>query len=373
MKTFKSYMITEGSSKISANRGDVAEAILGAAVAAKFALRPTTDISVKDVELMLSKIVSSTAVSTKVYDYVKTEKIADIQDNIKFKVGIPKPAMDFILDKKRWNEVKDLFDSAVKYVNNDRRLILQAKLFSQNQKENEIFINSDGTGDQTGTKADIKLSFDGIKSKNQISLKVKGGDQFAQVAGIPFSKQEKLWKDGLGLSVSSLKTKYEKILKDFDPTIVFTSRTDKILTAQKDIVKLATNAVYKEAATQLNRKFKGSDANTIKKLIEFIKSGAAGSEYEEIELVKLEKGDFKKVRFDSKFTKAVNEMDLEATMRNTGDPLIYINDKKSNLPLIQIRFKVEAASRKTKNGKTYYVYPRNYVEAPSNSILYKIY
>jgi hypothetical protein len=57
-------------------------------------------------------------------------------------------------------------------------------------------------------------------------------------------------------------------------------------------------------------------------------------------------------------------------MRSSGDPLIVIQDTESNAPLIQIRFKVEAASKKGKNGKTYVVYPRNYVEASTNSLLY---
>jgi len=352
------------------NKGDVAEAILGAAVAAKFIIRPVSDVSKKDVEDVLKKVLASNPVTVQVADYKKTTKSANITDNIKFKVGIPKPAMDFISDSSNWSSISDLFSSALSYVNSDRRLNLQAIQFSKNHKSNTIFVNSDGTGDQTGTKADIKLTFDGKKSRNQISLKVKGGDQFAQVSGIPFAKQEKLWKDGLGLDVSTLKTKYEKELENFDPTIVFTDRTDEILKSQKDIVKAAARAVYKEAEIQMNDKFGSKDVEFVKKLIEFIKTGATGSEYKEIELVKLVSGDFKKVRFNKKFEDTITNLSLKAVMRSSGDPLIVIQDTESNAPLIQIRFKVEAASKKGKSGKTYVVYPRNYVEAPTNSLLY---
>jgi len=353
------------------NKGDVAEAILGAAVVAKFVVRPTTDVSKKDIEDVLNKMLSSNPVTIPTPDYVKSVKQANITDNIKFKVGIPKPAMDFISDSSNWSEISGIFNSCISYVNKDRRLNLQSIQFSKNKKSNEIFINSDGTGDQKGTKADIKLTFDGKKSRNQISLKVKGGDQFAQVSGIPFEKQEKLWKDGLGLDVSSLKSAYEDELKQFDPTIVFTDRKDKILTAQKNIVKNAAKAVYVKAADLMNDKFGSKDAEFMKKLISFIRSGAAGSEYKEIELVKLEKDDFKKVRFDKKFDNFITGLDLVATV-GSGDPLIEIKDSKSNSPLIQIRFKVEAASKKTKGDKTFVVYPRNYVEAKSNSLLYGI-
>jgi len=353
------------------NKGDVAEAILGAAVTAKFVVRPTTDVSKKDIESVLNKMLLSNPVTIPTPDYIKTVKVAKILDNIKFQVGIPKPAMDFISNSSNWSEISDIFNSCMTYVNKDRRLNLQAKQFAKNKKSNKIFVNSDGTGDQKGTKADIKLTFDGKKSRNQISLKVKGGDQFAQVSGIPFEKQEKLWKNGLGLDVSSLKTAYENELKQFDPTIVFTDRKDKILSAQKDIVKNAARAVYAKAAEMMNDKFGNKDAEFMTKLISFIRSGAAGSEYKEIELVKLEKGDFKKVRFDKKFDDFISGLDLVATV-GRGDPLIEIKDSKSNSHLIQIRFKVEAASKKTKDGKTFVVYPRNYVEAKSNSLLYGI-
>jgi len=353
------------------NKGDVAEAILGAAVVAKFVVRPTTDVSKKDIEDVLNKMLSSNPVTISTPDYVKSVKQANITDNIKFQVGIPTPAMDFISDSSNWSEISDIFNSCMTYVNKDRRLNLQAKQFAKNKKSNEIFVNSDGTGDQKGTKADIKLTFDGKKSRNQISLKVKGGDQFAQVSGIPFEKQEKLWKDGLGLDVSSLKSAYENELKQFDPTIVFTDRKDKILSAQKDIVKNAARAVYVKAAEMMNDKFGNKDAEFMRKLISFIRSGAAGSEYKEIELVKLEKGDFKKVRFNKKFDNFISGLDLVATV-GSGDPLIEIKDSKSNSPLIQIRFKVEAASKRTKGAKTFVVYPRNYVEAKSNSLLYGI-
>jgi hypothetical protein len=352
------------------NKGDVAEAILGAAVAAKFIIRPVGDISKKDVEDVLKKVLASNPVTVQVADYKKTTKSANITDNIKFKVGIPKPAMDFVSDSSNWSSISDLFSSALSYVNSDRRLNLQAIQFSKNHKSNTIFVNSDGTGDQTGTKADIKLTFDGKKSRNQISLKVKGGDQFAQIGGIPFAKQEKLWKDGLGLDVSTLKIKYETELEKFDPTIVFTDRTDEILQEQRVILKNAARAVYAEAVTQMNAKFGSKDVDFVKKLIQFIKTGVAGTEYKDIELVKLEKGDFKTLRFNAKLESLISDMNLVAVMKEDKDPEVEIKDSESGKPLIKIRFKVEGQSRKSKSGTTYTLYPRNLIEMPSNSLLY---
>ena len=53
--------------------------------------------------------------------------------------------------------------------------------------------------------------------------------------------------------------------------------------------------------------------------------------------------------------------------------MVYINDRTTGLPLIQIRLKVEAAGTKQAGKKVYRVYPRNYIEAPTNSIMYAIY
>ena len=159
-------LLSEKIQKISANRGDVAEAILGAAVAAKFIKRPTDTVTLEDVQSILAKVIISSPVETSVFDL---EKVANIKDNIKFRVGLPKRAMDFISDRSNWQDVDDLFDSSIAYVNGDKRLNLQARKFSKNKRENEIYVNSDGTGDQKGTKADIKLTFDGKKiSKSNI-------------------------------------------------------------------------------------------------------------------------------------------------------------------------------------------------------------
>ena len=58
--------------------------------------------------------------------------------------------------------------------------------------------------------------------------------------------------------------------------------------------------VYAKALTLMNNKFGSKDVEFVKKWIEFIKTGVAGTEYKDIELVKLEKGNFKTLRFNAK-------------------------------------------------------------------------
>lgn len=352
------------------NKGDIAEAVMGAGVVAMFMKTDDSPLTVDEIKKYLRIIAKQKSTS---FERNGVEKSIGVTDVIRFRVGLPKKAMDFISNEDNWDTVKDLFDSVVQYCNNNRRLQLQAKVLRTNSKVDDIFVNSDGTGDQKGTKADIKLEVNGKKTKNQISLKVKGGDQFAQVSGVGFDKQIALWKDGLGLDISSMKRSFDEAMKEFDSNMKFVSREDDIAKAQKDIVKNAMMKVYSFANSEINKLLGSKDVEFITGLINFISKGISGEESEYIELVKLEKGKFKSIRTSSKaFKETISKFELVSKIRSSGDPKITIYDKATNKPLIEIRAKIELASSSSKEGKTYRVYPRNYIEAPSNSILYEI-
>lgn len=364
MKTFKTF-ITEAKF----NKGDVAEVVLGAAMTAKFRKTDDSDVTEKEVEQIIREVIHGQSIEYNRLDKVETEEVFD---EITFRVGVPKKAMEF-LKGEDLSEIVDLFQSAVSYVNTDRRLDRQAKVLRSNAKIDEIIVNSDGVGDQKGTKADIKLTVNGEPTRNQISLKVSGGEQFAQVSGVGFDKQLALWDDGLGINVRSLERAYNNVMRDFDPGLKFFSRSEPVAAEQKEIVKTAMRLVYQYATNELNSLFKANDEQFMERLIEFISRGIAGDEQRYIELVKLEKGKFKTLRPGSQtFRNLVGSLDLVAELRKTGDPMITIKDRNTNKPLITIRAKTELASSKTKEGKTYRVYPRNYIEAPSNSVLYSL-
>lgn len=351
------------------NKGDVAEAILGAAVVATFMKSDDSPISKADVEKHLATVAKQNSVSQERGE----EKETSVSDVIRFRVGLPKKAMDFISDKSNWTAVADLFDSVVLYCNSNKRLQRQAKVLRTNAKVDNIFVNSDGTGDQKGTKADIKLEVNGKKTKNQISLKVTGGEQFAQVSGVGFEKQIALWKDGLGLDVSAMKKSFDAAMEKFEKNSKFVSREDAIGKEQKNIVKNAMDIVYKYALGEMNKMFQSKDELFIKNLISFISKGISGEEEDYIELVKLEKGKFKSIRTSSKaFKEKIAGMDLVAEMKKSETPTIVIRDSASKKPLIRIRAKIELKSVKSKGVKVYEVYPRNYIEATSDSILYSL-
>ena len=214
------------------------------------------------------------------------------------KWGVPAKAWEFISKPSNWDSVDDLFQSSIAYVNSDRRLDLQCKAMYNNSKENDIFINSDGTGDQKGTKADIKLIIDEKPTKNQISLKVKGGEQFAQVAGVTFEKQTTIWGK-LGIDVSSAKNNYDKYFAKVDLETRFKDRDSINKTDVGENLRLAASEAYKMGAKQLKSKLSKSDSQMLQKLGDFIKEGAALGD-KNIELVKLTGGTFKRAKFGKK-------------------------------------------------------------------------
>jgi len=351
------------------NKGDIAEVVLGAAITAKFLKVDNSLVRESEVISIIRQVINTLKIDTQRPDVSSGELV---YDNIIFKVSVPKGAVEF-LKKEDISEITDVFKSAIEYANKSEDINKQSEELRKNSKIDSILINSDGTGDQKGTKADIKLFINNKPTRNQISLKVTGGEQFAQVSGVGFKKQENLWKDGLGINITPLKNAYEQEMKNFDSGLRFLSRKEDIAQEQKQIVKNAMGLVYKFATEELNKLFQKREMKFMKNFIDFIASGIAGDEKQFIELVKLEKGKFKSIRTDSKkFKDMVNSLDLIAIINKSGDPKVIIKDKNSNKPLIQIRAKTELASSKTKEGKIYKIYPRNYIEAPSNSILFSL-
>ena len=365
MKKFRSYLLEKAVPKIMANRGDVAEVLVGAAVTAKFYAKPVEKVTRKDVEDILQKVIATGNMSVTRPDIASGT--TQVSDGIRFKVGVPAKAWEFIKNSRNWPDVNDLFDSAIKYVNSDRRLGLQTRVMYRNSKKNDIFINSDGTGDQKGTKADIKLEIDGKPTRNQISLKVKGGEQFAQVAGVGFEKIITIWKK-LGIDVSSAKDAYNKHFIKADLETRFKDRASINQTAVGENLRAAAGEAYKVGADKMKTAFTNADSDMIHSLAMFIKSGAVKEE-DNIELVKLTGGTFQRAKFGKKFEENMKAVASSLTVEYSRktDPIVKIYDKSIGSGakglLIQIRGKYTAESSGSGDKKVYKAYFRNIVEA----------
>ena len=163
--------------KISANRGDIAEGIMGAALTAKFIkrqLRQTVDnlpqVNATDVDAVLAKFfrLDSGGIYRKTvrdvpkpFDFIpqgapgnEIETIVNIVrelmflDKVVFKLTLPQPAMDFLSKQSNRTQVRDIYDRAVRYANNDPTFIREANRLATNAKNDKILVDADGVSNQ---------------------------------------------------------------------------------------------------------------------------------------------------------------------------------------------------------------------------------
>ena len=184
------------------NKGDIAEAILGSAITAKFA-NGGRDISTADVVSVLKGVVAQGEVDGKT-DY-QTAEVED--DDYSFKLTLNSSSMkplklwieeddpmgnskEFVLVKKfevAPNTIKDLqtqIKHSVEYANSNKRAMTAVEKAKADPKSNRVEVVSDG-GDatqQSVTKVDLKIAYDG-QTTRLLSLKAGSVKQFGQISG----------------------------------------------------------------------------------------------------------------------------------------------------------------------------------------------
>ena len=358
-----------------ANRGDVAEGIVSAAIAAKLSKRTDGDIgdiTPEEVVTYVSKI--------KQPKQIITSQVPDLRgrvmDTVSFSVSIPDKSFNVLRDPDFVHCFMGEYAAAAKYVNNPSMHKFALRLAS-NGMSNKIMVSAQGTEDQKGTKVDIEINVDGKRTQNSISLKVKGGDQFAQTVGPGFDKQEDFFGP-LGIDVSGVRKEYEALVSQIPSGKPFASRAEIDALGLLDTARAATKLVYDEAFSIFESYLQDDrmEAQFVKKLADFIKKGATLDDSDFVELVKINPNDFKRARFGKKFYRQMENADLYPTIKygKGGNPTIeirYRDEAGNDTRLVQLRAKFERASKKTKNKPdTYGVVMRNYLE--SGDALYEL-
>ena len=363
--------------KIDANRGDIFEACFAAAVAARFVKRAKNKkstlppVTLAETDKILAQIMSG--------GY--TQQVNDVNsaviDTVSVSVAIPAKAANFLADKKNWKNISDLRQGAVNFANTHSRLRAQARGLSLNAREDLITISAAGTEDQKGTKADVKVQVvSPTHPKKQFrnvdySLKVSGGEQFHQVSGLGFDKFLNVFSE-MGIDVSKVSGKYEKQLSEFFDKEVYTkkysSRENAQATGGGDNLKKSARIVYEAAADIMKAGLNAPGSNPVKdKFADYVIFGL--SRNVRTELVKFVGNGKVKTRVaDGSFRQILINNRYFVEIKPTGDPkiLIYLADdsgNKTNVLLMQIRYKLEVASGKSGGVKVYKFYPRNYLEA----------
>ena len=369
--------------KISANRGDIAEGIMGAALTAKFIKREfgqtiskLPQVNATDVDVVLAKFFRSGGIYRKtVRDVprpieipfqeaidlatggaaVATETVVNVvrelqfSDKIVFKLTLPQAAMNFLSKQSNRTQVRDIFDRAVRYANSDPTFIREANRLATNAKNDKILIDADGVSNQLETKVDIGLFANGRKIGKQISLKTESGRQFDQVIGFGIAEFDRLFSDNLGILVdTSVKTAVNNYIKEFNVTDAYSFRaqTSKDVTGSVWASKLKKAAtIYYKGAEKII-KIKIDALGFRRKLASTIRLGATRGD-QDIQLVKFAgaQGTYSERTFGPEFDDAIENADLKVESNFTDNPTIKINS--DNKLLVQFRARVDADKRAT--------------------------
>jgi hypothetical protein len=321
-----------------ANRGEIAEGILGAAMFAKFTKRaPSAEIAQvtpQDIERILNTL-KQTGEDT--YEIEVNDADNKHADKIGFRLILNSTsAYKDLMDPAKRGALVSEFASAAAYTNtpNAERY---SRYFYVNGKSDYIQIIADGKSLQTASKVDVWVEANGKKLRLNTSLKVGGIKQFGQVGGSEMASMITLW-NYFGVDVAPMTKKFEKLRSN-----------DQFE---------ALEYMYRNIADQLGKELRGNndrtEASFVAKIANAVTYFATLGE-KNVELVDFSKGGFKILRFNELVQKMHN-VDLTATYKESkGRPEIGIHDVSDpKRELLSIRVKIE----NKKNGP----YVRNIIE-----------
>ena len=368
------------------NKGDISEAILCAAIAAKFKKRLSArqlssdpiisigdlpPINYQDVRSVLTDMVGSGyRTNYNVRDRnISTKQVSRITDNISVSVGLPQPSAQFLSNSANWGTIFDLFNAAVNKVNSDTAIKQKVFRTQFNLKQDSITVNGIGTQNQRSTKVDIRLdiSTGGImdmRTSSQISLKYEA-PQFAQAVGLQFNKFANIFEP-LGIA------NYTQDEADFNSAI-YSVYPDILGKRFNDRASLMESNEVRALKSQASKIFQGRILRQLTSLLQqpgfkqtlanYVRSKATLDE-SGVELVKfLKDGTSITQTFDQDFIDNITSSEWEAEYTFSDNPTIIVFKKGGNRrsdKLLQFRYRADA--RKNKDN-SYNILMRTYVES----------
>lgn len=339
------YKTTAYSDVKGGNVGELAEAIFGAAVAARF-MNKNKPIVVDDVKNILEQIGKVPGPKkVKVFESETANK--NIKDSVELVIAIPSRSMPLIDDKEIWENhdgVVNIFKSCVTYANSPKPSEW-AKLFYHNNQHDHIEVIADGISANTKTKVDVEVFVShggkGLKrTKTDINVSLKAGDvkQFGQIGGLEFEKQVQLWDILLGIDIETM--------RQIHAAHISSGKHDH-----------AINAIFNFVKHEFDKRMKNKNQKI--KMMETLGDGIthfATLSDSAVELIQLNKGKVKIFNFAG-IKKLLEEIELKSSIKNSSNntPTLILSGE-NNKALLEIRIKGETSSD---NKGVYY---RSYVE-----------
>ena len=302
------------------NMGDIAEAVLGCAVTAKFEKRGAT-ITIDDAIDVGRRVADSGG------EIIGTTG----KDQLYFKVSIPfiskkafyaflgkdskgKTLKDYNIPDAKIQQFNSYLKSAVEYANTSKKVAGALQKAYKDRRKNKVDVISDGgeKANQSITKVDLKVLVDG-SSINLLSIKAGAVSQFGQVAGYNYEHLAEFFVTTVGLKLSdAVRKKFVEVPKGM--------RGDEALKLKMKNYTTAFKSAYNEVYKQLNAMVKTDPAGLIKRVYKgtlfHLTRGEAG-----VEMVILEpsaKKAFSELSFGPEFYKALNQLQLFVAEAHTA-------------------------------------------------------
>jgi hypothetical protein len=311
-----------------ANRGEISEGILGAAMFVKFTKRqPGEEVGVvtpADITNVLDNLQTQ---GNDTYSVTVNDADSEVADTISFVLRLKTAPYQDLMNPLKRPLIANELASAAAYVNS-QMAERYSKYFYLNGKADEINIMADGAASESEKKSDVWV---GIRDKNgamrtlklNASLKVGGIGQFGQVGGSGIDSMTKLF-GYFGIDISPYVSKFE-------------------LEHKKDQFK-AIEYMYRQITDDLQSQLAGNNDTEEARFVDQIAHAVthfATLGDSNVELVDFNKGGFKILRFKNLEYK-LRTIDLTASYTGKTRPEISIHDVQNpKRELISIRCKIE--------------------------------
>ena len=319
-----SNMIKDEVSKgaLQVNMGNIAEAVLGCAMTAKFA-KDGADITFQDI-INIGRILATTN---------SYETVTPSKDKLEFKITIsktdtkafnaymtdgPKGLKELDIPDEKITTFQQHIKDAVEFVNKSPRPKAAVEKAKADPRENKVEVLSDGGNSekQKSTKVDLEILYDGTKV-NLISLKAGSVKQFGQESGAEFGTLERFFKSMVGFGLP------KSMEKEFKPA----TDPDYKDYNYETVWPKAYQHIYNELKPYTTGDATNKEYDLIQQVYNGIKYHATRDE-EGITLVILspsKKKAFYELSFGQELRDALDQYDLEITLKTeVKNPTIEI-------------------------------------------------
>ena len=342
------------------NKGDVAEGILAASVAAAF----MKGVKVSATQL-LAELDKQADSSTKEKQVAKslTKKIKredGTEDIITLDIRLAKVNFNDLMDLRKRGDLEGLFNSSNAYAKSGEVLDAQQAI-AVDQNPSKLTVLADGVGDQKGTKVDVRIFMENPETGaheeipiGRISLKAGATKQLGQVGNT--------WDAMAGTEGMFMR------MFGVQPDEGFKAQWEAVLTNPKrgtkgfevEIKKVA-RVIYEDALKKIQNYITQGDSDPHE--LKFFQRLSNGTKYQAVleekgvRLIQLSKGTFKVLDFDllGDLSKEgedniLKDVNLSVRMReeDKGDPKIIIFDadsKEGKGDIVSMRVKVEGSGK----------------------------